>query len=95
MKLTENQTRHKKPQEGGPTGLAGPVPQTIDQLDINGGPSADSEGSSSFQRPPDLATLDISFLAQENLDFPFECDDMWAEMFRMNTQDVSFFPQTD
>ncbi|EXL45204.1 hypothetical protein FOCG_12613 [Fusarium oxysporum f. sp. radicis-lycopersici 26381] len=95
MKLTENQTRHKKPQEGGPTGLAGPVPQTIDQLDINGGPSADSEGSSSFQRPPDLATLDISFLAQENLDFPFECDDMWAEMFGMNTQDVSFFPQTD
>lgn len=95
MKITENQTRHKKPQEGGPTGLAGPVPQTIDQLDINGGPSADSEGSSSSQRPPDLATLDISFLAQENLDFPFECDDMWAEMFGMNTQDVSFFPQTD
>ncbi|KAF5978891.1 hypothetical protein FCOIX_5602 [Fusarium coicis] len=33
--------------------------------------------------------------AQENLDFPFECDDMWAEMFGMNPQDVSFFSQTD
>ncbi|KAF5253125.1 hypothetical protein FANTH_1956 [Fusarium anthophilum] len=92
MRLVENQTRHKTCQEGG---LVGPAPHTIDQLDINGGPSADSEGSSSSRRPTDLATLDISFLAQENLDFPFECDDMWAEMFGMNPQDVTFFSQTD
>ncbi|KAF4415817.1 hypothetical protein FACUT_13086 [Fusarium acutatum] len=95
IKLVENQTRHKTSQEGGPTGLTGPVPHTIGQLDINAEPSADSEGSSSSRRPPDLATLDISFLTQENLDFPFECDDMWADMFGMNPQDVSFFPQTD
>ncbi|KAF5678541.1 hypothetical protein FDENT_8920 [Fusarium denticulatum] len=95
IKLVENQTRHKTPKESEPAGVEGPVSHTIDQLDMNGGPSADSEGSSSSRRPPDLATLDISFLAQENLDFPFECDDMWAEMFGMNPQDVSFFPQTD
>ncbi|SCV48505.1 uncharacterized protein FFB14_10413 [Fusarium fujikuroi] len=94
MKLIENQT-NKASKEGGPTGLAGPAPYTMDQSDINGGPCAESEISSSSRRPPDLATLDISFLAQENLDFPFECDDMWAEMFGMNPQDVAFFPQTD
>ncbi|KAF5712414.1 hypothetical protein FMUND_8509 [Fusarium mundagurra] len=95
MKLVENQKRHKTSQEGRTTGLTGPVPRTIDQLGINGEPRADSEGSSSSRRPPDLATLDISFLAQENLDFPFECDGLWAEMFGMNPQDVAFFPQTD
>ncbi|KAF5538694.1 hypothetical protein FPHYL_12471 [Fusarium phyllophilum] len=95
MKLVENQKRHKTSQEGGPTGLTGPVPHTADQLAIDREPRADSEGSSSSRRPPDLATLDISFLAQENLDFPFECDDMWVEMFGMNPQDVAFFPQTD
>ena len=65
---------------------------------MNGGLGADSEGSSSSQRPPDLGSLDISFLAQESLDFPFDCDDMWAEMFGMagmNPQDVSYFSQTD
>lgn len=94
VKLVENQT-NKASKEGGPTGLAGPVPYTMDLPDINGGPCAESESSSSSRRPPDLATLDISFLAQENLDFPFECDDMWTEMFGMNPQDVAFFPQTD
>ncbi|KAF5648061.1 hypothetical protein F52700_1275 [Fusarium sp. NRRL 52700] len=92
MKLVENQTRHKVSHERGPTGLVAPVQHTMDQLDIDRGPSADSEGSSSSRRVLDLATLDISFLAQENLDFPFECDDMWAEMFGMNPQDVTFFP---
>ncbi|RBR19409.1 hypothetical protein FVER53590_29384 [Fusarium verticillioides] len=94
-KLLQNQTRHKIFQEGGPTGRAEPVSQMVDELDINEGSGADSEGSSSSRRPPDLGALDISFLAQENLDFPFECDDMWAEMFGMNPQDVSFFSQTD
>lgn len=94
MKLIENQT-NKASKEGGPSGLVGSAPYTTDQSDINGGPCAESEISSSSRRPPDLATLDISFLAQENLDFPFECDDMWAEMFGMNPHDVAFFPQTD
>ncbi|KAF5579102.1 hypothetical protein FPCIR_11242 [Fusarium pseudocircinatum] len=94
-KLAENQTRHKTYQEGETTGLEEPVSHTIDQVDISGEPRADSEDSSSSRRPLDLATLDISFLAQENLDFPFECNDMWAEMLGMDSQDVTFFPQTD
>ncbi|KAJ4050763.1 hypothetical protein NW761_005560 [Fusarium oxysporum] len=98
LKLVENQGRRKVCEGGESTAIIGPSPQIIDQDDMTGGLGADSEGSSSSQRPPDLGSLDISFLAQESLDFPFDCDDMWAEMFGMagmNPQDVSYFSQTD
>ncbi|KAI1023770.1 hypothetical protein LB504_004986 [Fusarium proliferatum] len=66
-----------------------------DQHSLSKGSHSMAVSDTSLQHTVGLEGLDISLLSQESLDFPFDCDDMWAEMFGMNPQDVAFFPQTD
>lgn len=67
----------------------------LDQHSLSEGSQSMAASDTSLQHTTGLESLDISLLSQESLDFPFDCDDMWAEMFGMNPQDVTFFPQTD
>jgi hypothetical protein len=68
------------------------------QHSLDGGSNAILPSDASMQHMPGLENLETSLFPQESLDFPFECDDMWAEMFGtagMNAQDISYFSQTD
>ena len=68
---------------------AGPS-MTPNQGNLTGESRARSIFNGADQQAFDLASSEIPLLPQGGLDFPFECEDMWAELFAtvgLNAQD--------
>ncbi|KAF4964600.1 hypothetical protein FSARC_7506 [Fusarium sarcochroum] len=91
IKLVENQNKRDADRSNANT--AGPLAaslMTANQDDISGGLRARSMFDAADQQAFDSVSSEIPFLPQGSLDFPFECEDMWAELFAtvgLNTQD--------
>ncbi|KIL87182.1 hypothetical protein FAVG1_09737 [Fusarium avenaceum] len=69
-----------------------------DQDSVTEGSTTVAAVDPSLQWPFDSRGLEISSLPQGSLDFPFECNDMWAELFAtvgMDAQDLFYLSQAD
>lgn len=69
-----------------------------DQGSVTEGSTTVAAVDPSLQWPFDSRGLEISSLPQGSLDFPFECNDMWTELFAtvgMDAQDLFYLSQAD
>ncbi|CAJ0554906.1 Ff.00g134190.m01.CDS01 [Fusarium sp. VM40] len=98
VKLAETQNKQNTDADNNPNEESMQASMMPDQDSVTEGSTTVAAVDPSLQWPFHSRGLEISSLPQGSLDFPFECNDMWAELFATvgtDAQDLFYLSQAD